>query len=261
MDINKKQLIPIYYQIFEELYKDIREGVYQEGDRFPSETILCEKYQVSRGTVREALKMLFQQGLLIRERGRGTFVSETKIAQEFNRLMGFTELMKMNEKMAKAKLLEITIKPPNKKVQKLLELDELSQIVKIQRLRYGDNEPLIVERSYFVHRIFKPFLAYDLENESIYELMYRETDFRLGNAQQSIEAVIAGPAESELFGIAPGTPLLLIKRLISLKDGSRFQYSEDMYRSDKLKFTINTLPYDETHSQFMMPLELTTNIS
>ncbi len=261
MEISAKQLIPIYYRIFDELYNEIRDGVYQEGDRFPSESELCAKYKVSRGTVREALKMLFRQGFLLRERGRGTFVTETKIEQDAHKLMGFTELMRMNEKVAKAKILEITIKYPGNRIQKLLELEENNQIVKIQRLRYGDDEPLIIERSYFVYKIFKPFLSYDLENESIYELMYRESDFRLGIAQQSIEAVIAGPEESKLFVIDPGSPLLLIKRLIRLEDNTLFQYSEDMYRSDKLKFTINTLPYDESHKNFRASLELKTNVT
>jgi len=69
-----KQPIPKYYQIYEELLDQIRDGNFEENDRFPSDTELVQKFNVSRGTVREAVKLLLQQGYLIREQGKGTFV-------------------------------------------------------------------------------------------------------------------------------------------------------------------------------------------
>ncbi|HKJ34833.1 MAG TPA: GntR family transcriptional regulator, partial [Balneolales bacterium] len=94
MDIRKSNLVPKYYQIYEDLLKDIREGKFQEGDRFPSDTELVERYQVSRGTIREAVKLLLQRGFLIRQQGKGTFVTYRKIQQDPEKLIGFTELMK-----------------------------------------------------------------------------------------------------------------------------------------------------------------------
>lgn len=260
MEIFGKSIIPKYYQIYEQFQKDINEGLYGEGDKFPSEIELCEKFKVSRGTIREALKLLYQQGMLLREQGKGTFVTHSKIQQDAQQLMGFTELMKRHEKTARAKLLEVTVKPPNIRVKQLLELKDDENIVKIQRLRYGDDEPLIIERSYFVYDIFKPLLQYNLENESIYELMYRETAMRLGGAQQSIEAVLAGPTSSKLLEIDANSPVLLIKRLIRMKNDRLFQYSEDMYRSDRLSFSIHTLPYDERSNEFSNPLKLAAKI-
>lgn len=254
-----KNFMPKFYQIFEDLYKDIREGHYQEGDRIPSESELIQKYQVSRGTIREALKMLLHQGFIIREKGKGTFVTYKKIEQDAMRLMGFTELMSMHNKKASARILEIKTKKASKRIRKLMGLSETDLITKIQRLRFGNDEPLIIERSYFVYELFKIFLKFDLEKESIYSLMYRETNLRLGSAQQSFEAVLAGPEESKLLNIQPGSPLLLMKRLIFTNEGKPFQYSEDMYRSDKLKFTVKTLMYDETHSRFDTSIGLVIN--
>ncbi len=255
-----KHLIPKYYQIFENIYKEINDGQYQEGDKMLSENALCTKYNVSRGTIREAINMLIQQGLLVREQGKGTFVTFKKIEQDAQQLMGFSELMEKHNIVATAKILEITSKFPSKRIQNLLKLDDGEKITKIQRLRFGNNEPLIIERSYFVFRIFQFLLDYDLESESIFNLLHRKTYYRLGNAQQSIEAVIAAPAESELLKVEPGSPLLLMKRLIALKDDSLFQYSEDMYRSDRLQFTSRTLSYDETHNDFDRSMGLISNI-
>jgi GntR family transcriptional regulator len=139
--------------------------------------------------------MLFQQGLLVREQGRGTFVAPQgeKTGQNAHQFMGFTELMKRHHKKGSAKLLEIKTEAPSRKVRRLLELKETDKVVRVERLRFGDHEPLIIERFYFAHDLFHPLLNHDLENQSIYEVLYRETDIRLGDAKQTIEAVIATP--------------------------------------------------------------------
>ncbi len=251
---DQKNMVPRYFQIFQDIYNKIEEGIYNNGDKLPSETELCEYYNVSRGTIREALKSLIQHGLLVSERGRGTFITINKIEQDVNQLMGFTEVMQKHNKTASGKILEINVKRPNSVVKKIMKLNDDEDVVRIIRLRYGDDKPLIIERSYFAHSIFEPLLQYDLEQESIYELLYKHTSFKLGNAVQDIEAVIAGPKESDLFQIDIGAPLLMMTRLIHLKDGTCFEYTKDLYRADKLKFTIQTEPYEESHRNFAIQL-------
>ena len=140
---------PRYYQIFQDIYNKIDEGEFKNGDKLPSESELCKTYNVSRGTLREALKLLFQYGLLVREQGRGTFVTINKIGQDVNQLMGFTSLMQSNNKKASGKILETHTKLPNPIVKQLMKLDDTDKVVRIIRLRYGDDRPMIIERSYF----------------------------------------------------------------------------------------------------------------
>ncbi|MBL1213023.1 MAG: GntR family transcriptional regulator [Ignavibacteriae bacterium] len=245
---------PRYYQIFQDIYNKIDEGDFKNGDQLPSEAELCKAYNVSRGTLREGLKLLFQYGLLVREQGRGTFVTVHKIGQDVNQLMGFTSLMQSHNKKASGKILETHTKLPNPIVKQLMQLDDNEEVVRIIRLRYGDDKPLIIERSYFTERLFKPLQEYDLEKESIYELLYKHTNQRLGKAKQSIEAAVATPTEAELFNINVGAPLLLMTRLIMLRDGTPFEYSKDIYRADKLKFTIETKPYEESSNNILLEL-------
>jgi len=257
MALTKENHTPRYYLIYQDLYRDIFEGRYQAGQKLPSEAELCEKYKVSRGTAREAVKMLFQQGLLIREQGRGTFITDrSEIGQDAFKLMGFTELMEQNKKQAGGKLIHLEVRQPSQPIQALLRLAGDEKVVRVERLRSGDDEPLIIERSFFVHHLFAPLLAFDLEKQSIYGLLHRETAVRLGDAEQTIEAAAATPADADLLDIAAGTPLLLIKRRIKTEDGRHFQYSEDSYRGDKLKFTIQTVPYDQARNRFSNPLGL-----
>lgn len=252
-------LIPKYYQIYEELLATIRRGDFGEGDRFPSDTELVKTFTVSRGTIREAVKLLIQQGFLVREQGKGTFVTYQKITQDSDKLIGFTEVMAQNGIQASAKIIEQKVVEPAPNIRQVMNLSEGQKVVRIVRVRYGDKEPLIIERSFFLLSLFEPIMNMDLEKNSIFELIYKHTSTRLGFAVQRIEAIVAGQSESKLLKIDLGTPLLLMKRFIQTNNGTYFQYSEDVYRSDRITFTTKTVPYEEHHDSLGLPLDLMKN--
>lgn len=256
---NIDQPVPKYYKIYKELLQQIRSSQFQEYDLFYSDTELVEKYGVSRGTIREAVKLLIQQGYLVREQGRGTFVTKPKIEQDSKKLMGFTELMEKNGMSPSAKVVKKKIVDAPMKLIKLMQLDEGDKVVQLVRVRFGNDEPLIVEQSYFVNDYFQPIYEMDLESNSIYQLLYNYTNTRLGEARQQISAIRAENPENELLSVDLGTPLLLMKRLIKTKENQFFQYSEDLYRSDRINFVTNTNPYDQYHDNHGVPLGLDKN--
>ncbi|TVR30832.1 MAG: GntR family transcriptional regulator [Balneolaceae bacterium] len=251
------QPVPKYYKIYEELLNQIIDGKYKENDLFPSDTELVKIYNVSRGTVREAIKLLIQQGYLVREQGKGTFVTYKKIRQDPDKLIGFTELMRQHDLKPSARIIEKEVSYPPAHISHIMHLEPHKKAVRIVRLRFGDDQPLIIERSFFNHDLFKPILDEDLENNSIFDLLYELTNTKLGKAQQCIEAISAGRQELQLLEVEPGTPLLLIKRLIQTKNGDYFQYSEDVYRSDRIHFATDTLPYNTEHDDIPLPFTLT----
>lgn len=251
-----KQPIPKYFQIYEKLLGQIKSDKFQEFDRFYSDSELVERFEVSRGTIREAVKLLIQQGYLEREQGKGTFVTKPKIEQDSDKLMGFTELMKENNMKPSAKVIEKEIVEPPLNLLNLMQLDENDELVRIVRVRFGDNQPLIIERSYFVYKYFEPIYDMDLQSNSIFELLYKHTDTRLGEARQQITAISAGESEAELLNVETQAPLLLMKRLIKTKGGDYFQYSEDVYRSDRINFATTTKPYEKNHDNHGLPLKL-----
>ncbi|WP_142713724.1 GntR family transcriptional regulator [Fodinibius sediminis] len=251
-----KEPIPKYYQIYKKLLKQIRSGKFNEFDRFYSDTELVEKYEVSRGTIREAVKLLIQQGYIVREQGKGTFVTSPTIEQASDKLMGFTELMLEHDIEPSAKVIEKEIIEPSLELKRLMKLEDDTRLVRIVRIRYGNEQPLIIEQSYFVLALFEPIYDMDLESNSIYELLYKHTDTRLGEARQRITAINAGEKETNLLGGELNDALLLMKRLIKTRTGVYFQYSEDVYRSDRIHFATTTKPYDNDHGNHGLPLEL-----
>lgn len=248
--------IPKYYKIYEELLEQIRDGEYEKNNLFPSDTELVKKFNVSRGTVREAIKLLFQQGYLVREQGKGTYVTYKKIHQNPETLIGFTELMRKHDIQPSAKIIQKELLTPPSEICHRMNISPDIKVVRVVRLRYGDDRPLIIERSYFLYPLFEPIYNMDLEKNSIYELLYDYTDTRLGDAAQQIEAISAGSSEQQLLDVELKTPLLLIKRVIKTTEGDIFQYSEDVYRSDRINFTTRTTPYDPESNPYSLPLNL-----
>jgi GntR family transcriptional regulator len=251
------QPVPKYYKIYEDLLNQILEGQFRDNELFPSDTELVKKYGVSRGTVREAVKILFQQGYLVREQGKGTFVTYKKIQQDPDQLIGFTELMRQHNLKPSAKVIEKEVIYPPAHVSHMMHLKPDQKVVRIVRLRFGNNQPLIIERSFFNYDLFEPILSEDIENNSIFELLYELTETRLDNAKQCIEAISAAQLEHQLLEVESGTPLLLIKRLIQTKKEEYFQYSEDVYRSDRINFATETLPYNAGQDEIPLPFSIT----
>ena len=202
------QPVPKYYRIYEELLNDIQKGVYQNDNLFPSDTALVKKFNVSRGTIREAIKLLFQQGFLIRKQGKGTYVTYRKIEQDAEKLIGFTELMKRHNLKPSAKVLKKEVVIPTANISHLMKLKTGKKVVRLVRLRFGDGLPLIIERSFFNYDLFEPIFDMDLEQNSIFELLHQKTDTELGNALQRIEAISAGIEENKWLDVDLRTPLL-----------------------------------------------------
>ena len=106
----KKANTPLYFQIYETLHKGIKSGLYQEGDKLPSERKLCEEYNVSRITVREALDRLEKDHLIKREHGKGSFVLGSQYTQLLNKLYSFKDEIEKNGDDASTKMLNIELK-------------------------------------------------------------------------------------------------------------------------------------------------------
>ena len=105
--INKKSPIPVYYQLEEDIKRKIEQGVWQVGQCISSERELAEEYGVSRMTIRQSLGELVQDGILVREKGKGTFVCKPKVKQRD--MMSFSEVIAKSGRTLKTKIIEFQI--------------------------------------------------------------------------------------------------------------------------------------------------------
>src|SRR5918993_831772 len=224
-----------YVQIEEELTERIRAGKLRPGDRIPPERELAEQMHVSRMTVRQALGRLADRGLLVREQGRGTFVSEPKLVQSLSRLSGFYDQMISQGIVPTSRLLSGEQILASTALAQVLDLRIGEPLYKVVRLRLGGGVPLALETSFFPARLVPGLLEQDLERNSIYRLMERY-DARPVRAVQSLEPVPARDQDAELLEILVGSPVMLVERTSWDARDRAVEYAKDIYRGDRSRF-------------------------
>lgn len=232
--IEKDSPIPIYYQLQEQLRKQIEDGTLQPGDPLPSERDLSETYGISRMTIRQAMTNLVNEGLLTRSKGRGTFVAEEKIEQPLMKLTGFSEDMKQRGIKPGSTLIRFETVAAPANVAKHLELDAGTPVYEISRLRTGDGAPMAFETSYLRQDAIT-IREQDLEG-SLYEAIEAQSGRTIDKARQTIEPSFASEEEAGMLTIEPGSPVLLLERTTRFHDGTVFEFVKSVYRGDRYKF-------------------------
>ena len=207
--LEKKSQSPLYQQLMARLKNDILAGVYPSGARIPSEQLLCETYGVSRVTVRKAMLDLVQEGLLVRRQGKGTFVTSPKYGRDYTHIQGFSESCLARGLKPGARLLQKEIVAPKSSILESLGLDENSQTVKIVRLRYVNDEPMVIETSYFP--LDYAFLLQENLDGSLFQVLREKKDLVIDGSKKIVEICRATTEEARWLKLRKNAPLLLVR--------------------------------------------------
>ncbi|NPC94768.1 GntR family transcriptional regulator [Bacillus sp. WMMC1349] len=236
--IKKDSHIPIYYQIETEIKKLVESANLKPGDLIPSEREFAEKYGVSRMTVRQAINNLVNEGILVRQRGKGTFISRPKIEQTLEGLTSFSEDMKSRGMSPGTKMLGFQIMNCDQRMALKLQINEGASVYEVKRIRLADGIPMAYEISYLPVDLIKG-LTEEIMYASLYDYIENTLLLKIIRATQTLEPSIAYKAESESLDIDEGTPVLLIERYSYLENGRPFEYVKSIYRGDRYKFIID----------------------
>ena len=234
--------LPLYLQIAESLLERVESGELRPGDRLPPERVLSEMLEVNRMTVRRALRLLENRGLLLRRQGHGTFIADPKIERQASQLTSFTVGMRQRGLQPGARIVSLEQRPAEASVSNLLELPVSAAVYAILRLRSLNQEPVLLERYTIPVGRFPGLDRYDLEARSLYEVFRTEYGVAIARARQSLEPVIATEFEADLLGVPPGAPLMLEWRLSFDAAGLPIEHGKDLYRGDRFRFVTETAP-------------------
>ncbi|MDG5473948.1 GntR family transcriptional regulator [Jeotgalibacillus sp. ET6] len=233
--LDKQSHLPIYVQIEERLKSQIKSGAFKSGDPVPSERELSEMYEVSRMTVRQAIMNLVSEGLLYREKGKGTFVSQEKIEQPLQGLTSFTEDMRSRGMHPDNKLIGFHKIKPDADIAAKLKLSETDDLFMVKRIRYADQKPMAIETTYIPVKLL-PDLNEESVKGSFYTYIQEKLKLTISHASQSIEALLAEPEEANLLNIQEPSAVLHIERLSYLSNDIPFEVVHSTYRADRYKF-------------------------
>ncbi len=237
----KENGLPLYYQIKEIIQNMIDNSELNPGDAIPPERELCRIQGVSRMTVNKAIMELVNEGVLYRERGRGTFVAEPKKYQKLSQLRGFTEEMESKGYSANTKIISFDIKKATKQIKSILAMPEdKDYVINIKRLRMLDNEPIAIETVWLSRHLFPDMSVETIVGKSLYNIFKEVYGYNLQNVKQTIEPKKLNEFEIELLNNTKIELALLFKKISYIENDVPLEYTEAVYRSDKYKYEIKS---------------------
>ena len=243
-NIDKNLPIPFYYQIVQALREVIRDS---EPDSrggevpFPSESELCSYFEVNRGTVRHALDMLEREGLIYREKGRGTFLRTRRVEVDLTNLCSTTEDLRARGWEPGTRILDFSEITACSYVNKALKLPEASRVWQIYRLRLADGEPISLQRSYIPVQLTPGLDQKDLTG-SLYNTLSESYNLIMISATQVIRVRLITPDEAQLLSVDEGTPVFAFTRTSYVASGKPIEYLESLWRGDRYDLFVNLRP-------------------
>jgi GntR family transcriptional regulator len=231
--LDRASKLPLYQQLYEILQGRIASGEWRTGDLIPAEPELMATYGVSRITLRQVLETLVREGLIVRARGRGSYVAPPTLEKGMVRIFSFTEDMRQRQLTPRSIVLAAELVPVNSEMAAKLGIPAGEELVRLERLRLAEDEPLAIEESLLVHRICPGLLRFDFATESLREVLAREYGVRWSRARQTIRAIHAPESTAALLRVRPGAALLHIERLSYAHGISPVEFLCVQYRGDR----------------------------
>jgi GntR family transcriptional regulator len=252
--------VPLYVQLAAYLRIQIQNGVLQPGDMMIAEKSLCEILNVRRTTVRQSMNKLVEEGFLVRYRGKGTFIANSKIKRNMNHLYNFTEDMKLidakpSSKVIKAEVLE---RCPDA-IADILKLPTAqTPVFYLERLRLANQEPILWERTYIPYYLCNKIETFDFNKNSLYQILNETYHLDMYHAKESLDAIILSRSEAALLECSTKNAGYKITRISYLDSGFAFEYTTSVTRADKCTYQFDL--YKNTASK-KTPLEIKRNIN
>jgi GntR family transcriptional regulator len=234
--------LPFYAQVKEALRAQIEQSEWKPGEQLPGELELCEMFAVSRTVIRQALTELVHDGLIVKHKGKGTFVAEPKITESLvQKLTGFYQDMAERGTPPVSRILKQERVSASARVASALRLELGAAVIELERLRFVQDEPIAVVTTFLPYSRCSQILHADLTHQSLYALMEQVCGIVIARGQRTMEAVAANQREAELLKVDRGSPLMLIDSVSYEADGTPIEYYRALHRGDRSRFVAEVL--------------------
>jgi GntR family transcriptional regulator len=230
--------IPLHEQISSWLRDEIGSGRLPPDAQLPSEHELCDRFGVSRVTVRRALQTLDADGLIYRRPGLGSFVCEKRMTQGLVRLTDFAQDLSRAGLQASSRVLHRGSEPCPPPIAERLGLDPGASVVRLDRLRLGNGEAMALDRTWIPPYYAQLLEGQDLTRETLYQVLEREYGIPALSGRYRISAAPADADAAGHLGVDPGEALLVIERTTRTVGEKPIYFQRRFYRSDRMAYEL-----------------------
>lgn len=237
VDINKYSNVPLYCQLKNLILDKIEKGEFKADSKIPSEQDFCERYDISRPTVRQAINELTASGHLYKLKGKGTFVSTRKTHIHIKDYSGFTDSILDSKDPAEKNIvsMEITSSDKDKKLSELFGLkpDMPADFAAITYINNHGGEVISLNTSYIPLYHF-PDICEDIKLKKPSHDILRGKYPLIPNTSKSVlEVIYTDQREAAYLKVQPGQPLIRVNNILFAKNGQPVEYIVTKYRADK----------------------------
>lgn len=237
--INKYSDTPLYIQLKNLIIKKIESGEYPEDFKIPSEQELCEMYNISRPTVRQAVGELTSSGYLYKEKGKGTFVSKSKYRIDIKNYSGFTDSILDSDMPGERNVVSM-----NKVLSSHLpKLEEIFNVASNQKIDFAEivyvimkNEDVLsLNMSYIPLHLFPNIMDDVKNNKPSYDILRGKYPLLPAKTKSLLEVAYTDQSEAQYLKTQRGNALLCIENIFYSKSGQAVEYVISKYRADKCR--------------------------
>jgi GntR family transcriptional regulator len=225
--------VPRYYAVKVELLAVVAE--LGEGAVLPTERELCERFEVSRATVRQAVGELVMEGKLFRRQGSGTYVAGPKLVQPLE-LVSYTEGLRRQGIRPGRNVITLERRLAGSALASDLQVESDAEVFHIERVLLADGERVGLESTYLLAERFPNLLDVFDPAESLYTCLIDKLGVVVEGAEERVETVLATPREALLIGTNPALPMLLLHRVTHDADGRPVERVRSLFRGDRFSF-------------------------
>lgn len=228
------QMQPAYMSIHDSIKKDIETGIWKIGDRLPSERDLAEQFSVSRMTLRQAVTLLVEEGVLERRVGSGTYVASQRVQEKMQGTTSFTDIVHAQGKKPSSKLISYQRKLASKTEMQFLDLTANDYVVRMERIRYADHVPLVFEVASIPEKLIENF-----DRNEVIEHFFKTLTaygYEIGKSKQTIYAKVASEKVANYLDVHRGHAILALTQISYLTNGQPFEYVRSQYVGDRFEF-------------------------
>ena len=237
-EIDKFGHIPVYYQIAVNIKFYIQSNDIKPGEIIPSERELCEVFDVSRMTVRQAVDLLSREGIVSRRKGKGTFVCAPKLKQPLTSLTSFTMDMRGRGLSPTSDVISCAeIKTPDH-VAERLNIKKGEPVIQLIRIRLANGRAHAYECSYLLYEKAKSILNIDFAHHSLYDVLEEQCNVKMSKAQEAIEVNMCPAEICKKLEIPVKSLAFYIERTTFDSENVPVEYVESHYRIDQFKFYV-----------------------
>lgn len=233
--MNKNSATPLYQQLVETIKEQISSGKLKDGDKLMTEQEFSDSYGVSRITVRKAMELLSDEGIVVKKQGIGTFVASKKLNRVMESVMSFTESCERSGTKPSAELLSLEWKKASVSIAKHLQIKEGEKVLCIRRIRSSDEWKVMLEENYFPEK-YSYLLSEDLSG-SLYKILRNHGIYPV-HYIKTVAICFPMKKEQEALEVPEGQPLLLHKDTVMDADRNVIHYTKLIINPEHYTLTI-----------------------